>query len=152
MLAHISVYLIATTIGLGTLKFCLVEANHTRRIIKQNFLNEIFAHQCGRALALIKNMESAARRIQKSSLKTKNDSHRAIGSVASATARQVTTIVASHYQPLYGFQGTDCIKSSSKQVIATSYLLNADEDNPETGYFTYRVQLPREQRTHRWMP
>jgi hypothetical protein len=140
MLAHIINFLASTCVGLATLKFCLLKANQTRRITKQNILNELYAHQCGRALALIKNIESASGR-QKIKSGSLNEDRRGNGnSDLEATVDQITANITSYYQSRFSIQGTNCIETSTQQLIAAAYLLNADEDDPETGYFSYRIE------------
>jgi hypothetical protein len=150
---HLIACVLASTVVLGTLKFGMVAVRNTRALAMTNYKMEFRAHQCGRAIAFMKNIQAAAKRVKKTSHHHHPDPDPAPDSQHEPTdadlrAKQLNQNLTLHYGDRYGFQDMDCIENSTGVIIAKAYLLNADEDDPETGYYAYRIQNLSDGRYH----
>ncbi len=89
---------------------------------------EFSAHECGRSLALIKNLESAARRLNPHAENT--------ASVISDVKDLVDLRLTKLERPI----PESCVIPGST-ISARVTQINADDTGPDTGYFRYRVEI-----------
>jgi hypothetical protein len=146
MIAHVILCLVTLTLTASTLKLSHHIMNKTRQFTQKTYLFELHAHQCGRALAFMKNIQTAAQRLQQKIRDRDRSSKEMSTSAIENTADQIITNIKQQYAVKFKFRDHECLSAVSGAVIATIFLLNSDEDKPETGHYSYRVHNPNDRR------
>ena len=137
MISQILYLLFSIAISVLTVQKTLDLADSQLSEIKTHFIHELAAHQCGRALSLIKNLKTAAAR----NLAAENDilEPQKINEPWIHAAARAIENIKKHYEDNFEFLDHICHQKSDGHQIATSYLLNSDEDDPMTGYYSYEL-------------
>lgn len=116
--------------GLSSIRAIKANADQT----KQYWHTEFKSHECGRAVAALANLSSAAYRISRSAPKQKSE----IDSALTLANERLLT----RYLSKYSFSGRSCMDAITGKTLAEAYLLNADDAREVSGQFSYRI-LPQ---------